>query len=121
MERMMRAQGGDPRVVEDTGGLLPSAAVSVRILAGGALGLVTGIDPLEDRPRRRPRRRPHPPIRPLRSRRRHRARGRARGDDRRPALLATSTSATGNADAVLATRRATFQIGAESAPRSTPW
>jgi pyrimidine-nucleoside phosphorylase len=45
MERMIEAQGGDPRVVEDTG-LLPSAAVKVGILAEHA-GFITGIDPLE--------------------------------------------------------------------------
>ncbi len=45
MERMIEAQGGDPRVVFDTG-LLPSAAVKVGILAEHA-GFITGIDPLE--------------------------------------------------------------------------
>ncbi|MEP7123963.1 MAG: thymidine phosphorylase [Byssovorax sp.] len=45
MERMIEAQGGDPRVVEDTG-LLPSAAVKVGILAERS-GFVHGIDPLE--------------------------------------------------------------------------
>jgi pyrimidine-nucleoside phosphorylase len=45
MERMIEAQGGDPRVVADTG-LLPSASVKVEILAERG-GFVTGIDPLE--------------------------------------------------------------------------
>jgi pyrimidine-nucleoside phosphorylase len=45
MERMIEAQGGDPRVVEDTG-LLPSASVKVGILAERG-GFITGIDPLE--------------------------------------------------------------------------
>jgi pyrimidine-nucleoside phosphorylase len=45
MERMIEAQGGDPRVVGDTG-LLPSAAVKVGILAERS-GFITGIDPLE--------------------------------------------------------------------------
>ncbi len=45
MERMIEAQGGDPRVVADTS-LLPSASVKIAILAERG-GFVTGIDPLE--------------------------------------------------------------------------
>ena len=45
MERMIEAQGGDPRVVADTG-LLPAADVKVAILAERG-GFITGIDPLE--------------------------------------------------------------------------
>ena len=45
MERMIEAQGGDPRVVADTS-LLPSASVKVEILAERG-GFITGIDPLE--------------------------------------------------------------------------
>jgi pyrimidine-nucleoside phosphorylase len=45
MERMIAAQGGDPRVVRDPG-LLPAAPVVVEIPADEA-GIVTGIDALE--------------------------------------------------------------------------
>ena len=45
MERMIEAQGGDPRVVADTG-LLPAAGVKVEIVAERG-GFITGIDPLE--------------------------------------------------------------------------
>ena len=45
MERMIEAQGGDPRVVTDLD-LLPSAPVKVAVLAAHG-GFITGIDPLE--------------------------------------------------------------------------
>lgn len=45
MERMIEAQGGDPRVVTDLD-LLPAAPVKVAVLAERG-GFITGIDPLE--------------------------------------------------------------------------
>jgi pyrimidine-nucleoside phosphorylase len=45
LERMIHAQGGDPRVVGDPG-ILPAAPATLEIPAGDA-GFVTAIDPLE--------------------------------------------------------------------------
>jgi pyrimidine-nucleoside phosphorylase len=45
LERMIHAQGGDPRVVEDPG-ILPTAPITLEIPAADA-GFVTAIDPLE--------------------------------------------------------------------------
>lgn len=45
MARMIQAQGGDPRVVDDLD-LLPSAPVKVAVLAERG-GFITGVDPLE--------------------------------------------------------------------------